>query len=103
MTEEILELYHQPLQSWPIHHSLILSHGDLDFLRVKAEKMGTPCSYLVQIAAKRKDVPVLISLMVASVFFILPAYSKKASSPTKQGELMAMGIPVICNDNIGDL
>jgi glycosyltransferase involved in cell wall biosynthesis len=28
-------------------------------------------------------------------------YSKKASSPTKQGEIMGMGIPVICND-IGD-
>jgi hypothetical protein len=25
-----------------------------------------------------------------------------ASSPTKQGELMAMGIPVICNTGVGD-
>jgi glycosyltransferase involved in cell wall biosynthesis len=29
-------------------------------------------------------------------------YSKKSSSPTKQGELMSMGVPVICNANIGD-
>jgi glycosyltransferase involved in cell wall biosynthesis len=37
-----------------------------------------------------------------SIFFIRPTYSKKASSPTKQGELMAMGIPLICNSGVGD-
>jgi hypothetical protein len=25
-----------------------------------------------------------------------------ASSPTKQGELMAMGIPIVCNAGVGD-
>jgi glycosyltransferase involved in cell wall biosynthesis len=43
-----------------------------------------------------------ISLFTTSIYFILPAYSKKASSPTKQAELMAMGIPVICNAGVGD-
>jgi glycosyltransferase involved in cell wall biosynthesis len=49
-----------------------------------------------------KDVPTYISLFTISIYFILPAYSKKASSPTKQGELMAMGIPIVCNANVGD-
>ena len=49
-----------------------------------------------------KEVPTYISLFTISIYFILPAYSKKASSPTKQGELMAMGIPIVCNANIGD-
>lgn len=102
MAEEMLDLYHHLLQSRPKLRFLILSHDNLDELREKADKLGIPRSYIVQIAAERKDVPALISMMAASVFFILPAYSKKASSPTKQGELMAMGIPVICNDNVGD-
>jgi glycosyltransferase involved in cell wall biosynthesis len=38
-----------------------------------------------------------------SVFFILPSYSKKASSPTKLAELMAMGVPVLCNAGVGDV
>jgi glycosyltransferase involved in cell wall biosynthesis len=38
----------------------------------------------------------------ASVFFIRPSYSKQASSPTKQGELMAMNVPVFCNTGVGD-
>lgn len=54
------------------------------------------------IAAERKQMPLFISVSDYSIFFIKPAYSKKASSPTKQGEIMAMGIPVICNDNVGD-
>jgi len=42
-----------------------------------------------------------LSVSEWNIFFIKDAYSKKASSPTKQGEVMAMGIPIICND-IGD-
>jgi glycosyltransferase involved in cell wall biosynthesis len=53
-------------------------------------------------AGNREEIPYLISVSDFSVFFILPSYSKKASSPTKQGEIMAMGIPVVCNTNVGD-
>jgi glycosyltransferase involved in cell wall biosynthesis len=49
-----------------------------------------------------KEVPTYISMFDISIYFILPAYSKKASSPTKQGELMSMGIPIVCNANVGD-
>jgi glycosyltransferase involved in cell wall biosynthesis len=52
--------------------------------------------------SERKQVPAYIAASDYSIFFIKPAFSKKASSPTKQGEIMAMGIPVICNDNVGD-
>ncbi len=48
------------------------------------------------------QVPLHISLFDQSIFFIRPSYSKKASSPTKQGEIMAMGIPLICNAGVGD-
>ncbi len=49
-----------------------------------------------------KDVPLNISIFDLSIFFIRPTYSKKASSPTKQGEIMAMGIPLVCNSGVGD-
>jgi glycosyltransferase involved in cell wall biosynthesis len=47
--------------------------------------------------------PSYISLFDLSVMFIKPSFSKTASSPTKLGELMAMGIPVICNSGVGDV
>jgi glycosyltransferase involved in cell wall biosynthesis len=102
MADEMLDLYNVLLQRNPALRFLILSHDGLEPLRNRASALGIPQSYIVHVAAERKDVPSLMSLMSASVFFILPAYSKKASSPTKQGELMAMGVPVICNDGVGD-
>lgn len=50
----------------------------------------------------RHSLPALLSLVHLSVFFIKPAYSKKASSPTKQAEVMGIGIPLVCNSGIGD-
>jgi glycosyltransferase involved in cell wall biosynthesis len=52
--------------------------------------------------AQRNEVPALASISTFSLFFIKPAYSKKASSPTKQGELMGLGIPIVCNSGVGD-
>jgi glycosyltransferase involved in cell wall biosynthesis len=51
----------------------------------------------------RHEVPLLLSLSNYSIFFIKPCYSKIASSPTKHGEIMAMGIPVITNKGVGDV
>ncbi|HPD53999.1 MAG TPA: glycosyltransferase, partial [Bacteroidia bacterium] len=44
----------------------------------------------------------LLSLSHLSIFFIKPVYSKIASSPAKMAEIMSMGIPVLCNANVGD-
>lgn len=54
------------------------------------------------IKAKHEEVPGLLSISHLAIFFIKPLYSKMASSPAKQGEIMSMGIPIICNSNIGD-
>lgn len=52
--------------------------------------------------AVRNEMPYYIALCDFSLYFIRPAFSKKASSPTKQGEIMAMGKPVLCNAKVGD-
>ncbi len=53
--------------------------------------------------ANRNEVPILLSLSRFSVFFIKPCYSKQSSSPTKHGEIMAMGVPVVSNAGVGDV
>jgi glycosyltransferase involved in cell wall biosynthesis len=58
---------------------------------------------IVATKASRKEVPLYISISNASVFFIKPSYSKKASAATKMAELMAMNIPVISNSGWGDV
>lgn len=53
--------------------------------------------------ATRQQVPLYLSLSNYAVFFIKPCYSKQSSSPTKHGEIMAMGIPLITNSGVGDV
>lgn len=67
-----------------------------------ALEMGIPKKALRIKAVGRKELPLHISLFDWSVFFIQPVFSKTASSPTKQGELMSMGIPIVCNAGVGD-
>ncbi len=53
--------------------------------------------------AKRSDVPFYLSATDINLFFIKVCYSKKASSPVKLGEVLAMGLPVITNKGVGDV
>ncbi|MFK5981650.1 MAG: hypothetical protein QM499_01960 [Flavobacteriaceae bacterium] len=48
------------------------------------------------------EIPKRIRVFDFSIFFIHPYFSKNASIATKLGELMASGIPVITNGNVGD-
>lgn len=53
-------------------------------------------------SAPHHEVPSFLNLAQASIQFIEPAFSKRASSPVKLGESLAMGVPVIANVGIGD-
>lgn len=48
------------------------------------------------------EIPGYVSAADAAVSFIKPCFSKQASSPTKNAEYLACGIPFIANDGIGD-
>ncbi len=78
----------------------ITQNNKEEILSKAAEKGLTPSEIIIQ-PASRENVPLYLSLSDWSIFFYKDAYSRKACSPTKLGEIMAMGIPVICND-IGD-
>lgn len=53
--------------------------------------------------AKRSEVPYFLSAADIGISFIKPSFSKKSSSPTKMGEMLAMGIPMFVNSNVGDV
>lgn len=80
---------------------LFVTKDEHERIYAVAEKYKVKDAILIR-PGNREEIPYLISLCQYSIFFILPSYSKKASSPTKQGEIMAMGIPIICNTNVGD-
>jgi glycosyltransferase involved in cell wall biosynthesis len=68
-----------------------------------ARAQGIDRAELVVVSATRDEVPALIAAADLGVSFILPSYSAKASCPTKFGEMLAMGVPVIANAGVGDI
>jgi glycosyltransferase involved in cell wall biosynthesis len=58
---------------------------------------------LLVVSAKRDEVPALVAAADIGVSFILATYSAKASCPTKFGEMLAMGVPVVANSGVGDI
>jgi len=103
MTKEMMELCKVLQDEIPNTVFLFISPGRHQEILDAAKAAGILEHTVKIISARRKEVPVLLSLSKYSLFFIKPCYSKIASSPTKHGEIMAMGIPVITNAGVGDV
>lgn len=99
---EMLEFFAVWLRQHPESVLLFVTKEPEEMIRSAAKLAGIPQDKLRIRAAVRSEMPSYISLMDFGLFFIRNAFSKKASSPVKQGELMAMGLPVICNAGVGD-
>lgn len=54
-------------------------------------------------SARREDVPRWIGAADLGIMFVRPGWAKRAASPTKFGEMLAMGLPVIANTGVGDV
>ncbi|HTI60195.1 glycosyltransferase [Mucilaginibacter sp.] len=102
LLDEMLLFFSSLKKSQPSAKFLFVTHDDPGDIILKARQNQIDSSDVIITTADRRDVPLMISLFNYGIFFIKPSYSKTASSPTKQGEIMAMGVPVICNDGIGD-
>lgn len=103
MTDEMLRFCKVLADKKPQAKFLFISPHLHDVIAAEAAKHGLPANKIIVKHAKRNEVPALLSLSSYSLFFIKPCYSKLSSSPTKHGEIMAMGIPVIANSGVGDV
>jgi glycosyltransferase involved in cell wall biosynthesis len=102
LLDDMLDFYVELLQTKPEAKFLFVSKDDPGFILNAAKQKGIDTKNFIIKGSEREDLPSLLSLTSASIFFITPTYSKKASSPTKMAELLGMGIPIICNANVGD-
>jgi glycosyltransferase involved in cell wall biosynthesis len=86
----------------PRMKALIVTREDHDRLRADAARQGLAPDRLVLTRAPFEDMPALMRLMDAGVFFIRVCFSKRASAATKLPELLGCGVPVVINDGVGD-
>lgn len=103
LTDEMLDFCKTLSDKMPYAKFLFISPHRHDEIIAAAVKHQLAPEKIITQKASRNEVPLLLSLSDFSVFFIKPCYSKQSSSPTKHGEIMAMGIPLITNSGVGDV
>jgi glycosyltransferase involved in cell wall biosynthesis len=102
MANEMLAFFKQLSQKTDCHF-LVITKDREELVHSAAKKHGVSLDQLTVVSSSRADMPYLISLSTASIFFIRPSFSKSASSPTKMGELLSMQVPLITNAGVGDV
>ena len=103
MLDEMLDFFKVLIEKKPSSIFLFVTKDNPNLIFDKCLEKQIPKSSIVIKASSREMMPSYIGLSDFSIFFILPVYSKKASSPTKMGEIMNLGIPIICNSGVGDV
>jgi glycosyltransferase involved in cell wall biosynthesis len=103
MLDEMLLFFKQLKAKYPGSVFLFITHSSPDQILSLATKYGLGKEDLIIKELSRKEVPIYMKASDVNISFIKPVFSKISSSPTKLGEVLSMGIPVICNSGIGDV
>jgi glycosyltransferase involved in cell wall biosynthesis len=102
LTEKMADFFASVARRNPRAHLLWLTTGSHDRVReLMRSRNVTPENYSVLSVAAR-EVPSYLAAADAGLAFIKRCVSKLASSPTKNGEYLACGLPLILNAGIGD-
>ncbi len=102
MLNEMLGFFRHLLKLRPDSIFLIITNDPLNEVVNRISTAHIPQSCIRITASDPAEVPKYLSAADFAISFIQNTFSKQASSPTKLGEFLAMGIPVVCND-IGDV
>ena len=102
LTEKMADFFASFLQRRPDAHLLWLTTGNHDRVRelMRNRNVGNGNFSVLSIASPA--VPSYLAAADAGLAFIKRCVSKIASSPTKNGEYLACGLPLIINEGIGD-
>ncbi len=102
MLDEMLDFYTVFKEKYTGSKFLFITPEHPDHILERAKAKGISSESIIIKKSAHNMVPAYMLTFDFSIFFIKPTFSKSASSPTKQAELMAMGIPIICNAGVGD-
>ena len=102
LLDEMLDFYREFRSMEANAAFLFITHTDPWFILSAARERGIDPEEIIVRSASRDEVPLLLPATDLGVAFKRPGYSALACSPTKLGEMLAAGIPVVANAGIGD-
>lgn len=102
LLDEMLDFFEVHLERHPTAQMLFLAPEGSEIISAAARKRAIEHVLHVR-SATREEVPQWLAAADLGLFFVRPVWSKKAASPTKMGELLAAGLPVVANSGVGDV
>ena len=103
LVDEMFALFRAFRDRHPGAKFLFVSRHGRTEIGAAARRNGVEADDIIMVGGSRDEVPALIAAADLGVCFITRSYAAIASCPTKFGEMLAMGVPVIANAGIGDI
>lgn len=99
--DQIKKFYSNLLSRYPNIFLIVLTQSDIH--KELSNLSDDIKNKIIFISAKREFIPEIIGVSDLTLCFIKKTPSKIFSSPTKVGESLGCGVPVVYNEGIGDL
>jgi glycosyltransferase involved in cell wall biosynthesis len=102
MLDEMLDFFGAYRDRHPSARFLLVTPDRPGQVLSAAKEHGLADAVLVR-EATREEVPAMLAAADLGLFFIRPVPSKRASCPTKLGEMLASGLRIVANGGVGDV
>ena len=103
LTDEMFDLFAAAREADPNIFVMILTQRQADLAKQRMTDLGFSESDFLVRSVSPGEIPGYLNAADAAVSFIKNCYSKQASSPTKNAEYLAAGLPIIANSGVGDV
>ena len=102
LTQETADFYGELKRKKSDAFALVLTQSKPEMIEPLLRERGySDGDFFIQRIAPA-EIPLYLSAADAAVSFIKLCYSKQASSPTKNAEYLACGLPLVVNSGVGD-
>jgi glycosyltransferase involved in cell wall biosynthesis len=102
LTEEMADFFASVVRKRNDAHLLWLTTGSRERVRQLMSARGISADHFSIRTVPPKEMPSYLAAGDVGLSFIKRCFSKLASSPTKNGEYLACGLPIVINAGIGD-
>jgi len=103
LPDQIFAYFAAARRRFPNSRLQLITRSEPGPIRALAAQFGLPPESFDLIALEPHEVPAAVAHFDVALSFIRPHFAKLASCPTKVGEYLAAGIPVVGNAGIGDM
>lgn len=100
---EMVDFFAKAREQMPDLHFLVLSQSERELITKEFERVGLGEEHFTLMQVEPARVGAYLWASDFSLSFIRALPSKVASSPTKIGEYLAAGLPLVCNTGVGDM